>query len=94
MNAILHPKHKIQWLADAMDWSTFEKAFEPLYAKTGRPSHPIGVMVGCWMLKRLDHLGDETLMERWIETPYRPYFTGSDFIKHQPPVVPSDGRHS
>jgi len=75
-----------------MDWSPFEKAFEPLYAKTGRPAHPIGVMVGCLMLKRLDHLGDETLMERWIENPYRPYFTGSDVMKHAPPCDPSDWR--
>ncbi|MCY4254471.1 MAG: hypothetical protein OXC64_07030 [Flavobacteriaceae bacterium] len=41
-------------------------------------------------MKRLDHLGDETLMERWIENPYRPYFTGSDVMKHQPPCDPSD----
>ncbi|MCY4160652.1 MAG: hypothetical protein OXE77_02175 [Flavobacteriaceae bacterium] len=41
-NAILHPKHKIQWLADAIDWSPFENALEPLYAKTGRPAHPSG----------------------------------------------------
>jgi len=63
---------------------------EPLSAKTGRPAHPIRVMVGCWMLKRLDHRGDETLMDRWIEHPTMPYFTGSDVMKHQPPCDPSD----
>ena len=89
-NAILHPKHKIKLLADAIDWSFFENAFEPLYAQTGRPAHPIRVMVGCLMLKRLDHLGDETLMERWIENPTMQYFTGFDFMKHQPPCDPSD----
>ncbi len=47
-------------------------------------------MVGCWMLKRLDQLGDETLMERWIENPTMPYFTGFDFMNHQPPWDPSD----
>jgi len=93
LNAILHPKYKIQWLADAIDWSPFENAFEPLYAKTGRPAHPIGVMVGCWMLKRLDHRGDETLMEQWIENPTMPYFTGFDVMKHQPPCDPSDWSH-
>ncbi|MCY4299744.1 MAG: transposase [Flavobacteriaceae bacterium] len=93
MNAILHPKHKIQWLADAIDWSFFEKALEPLDAKTGRPSHRIRVMVGCLMLKRLDHLGDETLMDRWIEHPTMPYVTGSDVMNHQPPCDPSDLSH-
>ncbi|MCY4216816.1 MAG: hypothetical protein OXC92_07540 [Flavobacteriaceae bacterium] len=45
-------------------------------------------------MKRLDHRGDETLMDRWTENPYRPYFTGSDVMKHQSPGDPSDGRHS
>ena len=92
-NAILNPKHQIKWLADAIDWSFFEKAFEPLYAQTGRPAHPIGVMVGCLMLKRLYNLGDETLMDRWIENPTMQYFTGSDVMKHQPPCDPSDWSH-
>ncbi len=65
---------------------------EPLDAQTGRPAHPIGVMVGCWMLKRLDYRSVETLMERWIENPTMPYFTGSDVMKHGPPCDPSDGR--
>ncbi len=41
-------------------------------------------------MKRLDHRGDETLMDRWIENPYRPCFTGSDFMNHQPPGDSSD----
>ena len=93
LNAILHPKHQIQWLADAIDWSPFENALEPLDAKTGRPAHPIRVMVGCWMLKRLDYRGVETLMERGIENPTMTYFTGFDFMKHQHLGDPPDGRH-
>jgi len=73
-------------------WNT-ENALEPLSTKTGRPAHPIGVMVGCWMLKRRDHRGDETLMDRWIEHPTMPYVTGSDVMNHQPPCDPSDGSH-
>ena len=54
------------------------------------PSHPGD---GGWLdVKRLDHLGDETLMDRWIENPYRPYFTGFDVMNHQPPGDSSDGR--
>ncbi|MCY4266256.1 MAG: hypothetical protein OXC67_00005 [Flavobacteriaceae bacterium] len=47
-----------------MDGSFFENAFGSFDSPKGRPAHPIGVMVGCWMLKRRDHRGDETLMER------------------------------
>ncbi len=52
----------------------------------------MGVMVGCFMLKRLGHLGDQTLMDRWIEHPTMQYFTGFDVMKHQPPGDPSNGR--
>ena len=45
------------------------------------------------MLKRLDHRGDETLMERGIENPTMTYFTGFDVMKHQPLGDPPDGRH-
>ncbi|MCY4267961.1 MAG: hypothetical protein OXC67_08765 [Flavobacteriaceae bacterium] len=49
---------------------------EPLSTKTGRPAHPIRVMVGCWVLKRLDHRGDETFMEQWIENPLQAVLHG------------------
>ncbi|MCY4298957.1 MAG: hypothetical protein OXC61_06625 [Flavobacteriaceae bacterium] len=39
-NAILHPKHKIKWLADAMDWSFFENAFGSFDSPKGRPAKP------------------------------------------------------
>ena len=79
-------------LADAIDWSFFENALGSFYSPKGRPAKPIGVMLGCLMLKRLDHRGDETLMDRWIENPDMPYFTGSDVMKHQPPGDPTDWR--
>ena len=50
-------------------------------------------MVSCWMLKRLDYRGVETLMERGIENPTMTYFTGFDVMKHQPLGDPPDGRH-
>ena len=50
-------------------WGFFENAFALWYANKGRLAISIRVMVGWWILKRLDHLGDETLMERWIENP-------------------------
>ncbi|MCY4162109.1 MAG: transposase [Flavobacteriaceae bacterium] len=90
--AILHLKHNIKWLADAIDGAFFENAFALWYANKGRLAISIRVMVGCWILKRLDHLGDETLMERWIENPTMTSFTGLEFMKHQPPCDPSGER--
>ncbi len=70
----------------------FENAFGSFYSPKGPPAKPIGLMVGGCMLKRLYHLGGQTLMERWIEHPTLPYFTGVDVMKHQPPGDSSDGR--
>ncbi len=42
------------------------------------------------MLKRLDHLGDQTIMDCWIEHSTIQYFRGSDFMKHHSPGDSSD----
>jgi len=48
----LDQKHPLFVLENKIDWSVFEKAFEPLYCKdNGRPGKPIRLMVGLLMLK-------------------------------------------
>ena len=47
------PEHKLVLLADTIDWPYFENEFSPYYSEHGGPSVPIGVMVGCMMLKWL-----------------------------------------
>jgi hypothetical protein len=47
-----------------------EKEFAPLYGTKGRPSIPIRTIVGLLLLKQMYNLGDETIVERYLENPY------------------------
>ena len=85
--------HELTLLADRIEWGYFEKAFAPLYSKTGCPAMPIRFMVGCMMLKHMYNFGDETLAEAWVMNPYLQYFTGAAFFEHRFPCDPSDFVH-
>lgn len=86
-------QHELVLLADKIDWSYFENEFSEFYAKKGRPSMPIRLMVGCLMLKRIYNLGDETLVEAWKMNPYMQYFCGQSHFEHNFPCDPSDFVH-
>ena len=61
----LDQKHPLFVLANKIDWSVFEKAFEPLYCKdNGRPGKPIRLMVGLLMLKHIRNISDESVVEQ------------------------------
>ena len=85
--------HELVLLSDTIDWNYFEKEFSVYYSKTGRPSMPIRLMVGCLMLKRIYNLGDETLAEAWQMNPYMQYFCGMTYFEHHFPCDPSDFVH-
>lgn len=63
-------------LADTIDWSKYEKAFEKFYSKDGRPAKPIRLMVGLLLLKQLENLSDENVVLQWKRNPYYQYFCG------------------
>lgn len=86
-------RHELVLLADKIDWSCFEKEFEPLYSQLGAPSVPIRLMVGCLMLKHLYNLGDERIPEFWVRDVYFQYFCGGEFFEHEFPFDPSDFVH-
>jgi IS5 family transposase len=82
----LHQKHPLYLLANQIDWSVFEKAFEPLYsADRGRPGKPIRLMVGLLILKHIRNISDESVVEQWSENIYYQYFCGeSSFVPGVP----------
>lgn len=72
-------------LADAIDWSFFEKEFTSYYSEEGRPAKPIRLMVGLLLLKQLKNLSDEEMVLQWKQNPYFQYFCGeSEFQITQP----------
>ena len=85
--------HELVLLADKMEWSHLEKELSGYYSRSGRPSMPIRLMVGCLLLKRIYNLGDETLAEAWKMNPYMQYFCGMTHFEHHFPCDPSDFVH-
>ena len=63
-------------LADAIDWSRFEKSFARYYSKEGSPAKPIRLMVGLLLLKQVENLSDESVVLQWKRNPYYQYFCG------------------
>ncbi|MEZ4687528.1 MAG: IS5 family transposase [Bacteroidia bacterium] len=61
-----------------------------MYSSTGRPAHPVRLMVGLLILKQLEDLGDETVVEKWVENPYYQYFCGMDVFQWSQPIDPTD----
>ena len=70
LTSFIHPEHELCHLAKKIDWKSLEEEFGPLYGKVGRPSVPIRTIVGLLLLKQMYSLGDETVVERYLENPY------------------------
>lgn len=87
------PRQKLVKLAKAIPWQTFEEAFADRYSETGRPAKPIRLMVGLLLLKHLENLSDEVVVERWVQNPYYQLFCGMDQFQWDVPCDPSDLVH-
>ena len=89
----INPEHELCLLAKKINWDLLEKEFTPLYAKVGRPSIPIRTIVGLLLLKQIYDLGDETVMDRYIDSPYFQHFCGEIYFQYDYPFDPSDFVH-
>jgi len=93
LKEIINPNHELVILSNQIDWKEFENSFAELYSHTGQPGVPIRTMVGLLLLKRIYNLGDETVMEQWLQNPYFQYFCGESEFQWKPPCDPSDMVH-
>ena len=91
--SFINPEHELCLLAKKIDWANLEKAFAPLYGTVGRPSIPIRTIVGLLLLKQMYNLGDETVVERYLENPYWQHFCGEINFQYRLPFDPSDFVH-
>lgn len=85
----LNPKHPLLQLAKQIDWSVFDEAFSPLYSHLGKPSKHIRLMVGLSILKHMENLSDEVLVQRWVQDPYYQAFTGEVEFQWKLPCDPT-----
>jgi IS5 family transposase len=93
LTSFIHPEHELCLLAKKIDWDNLEKEFAPLYGKVGRPSIPIRTIVGLLLLKQMYNLGDETVVDRYLENPYWQHFCGEVYFQYKLPFDPSDFVH-
>jgi transposase, IS5 family len=86
----LNPVHPLLKLAKRIPWQRFEDEFAGLYSEAGRPAKPIRLMVGLLLLKQLENLSDERVVEAWVANPYFQAFCGETRFQWKFPCNPSD----
>jgi transposase, IS5 family len=91
--SFINPDHELCLLAKKINWDGLEKEFEPLYGTVGKPSIPIRTIVGLLLLKQMYNLGDETVVQRYLENPYWQHFCGEIYFQYRYPFDPSDFVH-
>lgn len=89
----LNHNHPLFILSNRVYWSMFEREFQPLYSKEGRPAKPIRLMVGLLILKHLRNLSDESVVEQWAENNYYQYFCGETSFRPGVPCEASELVH-
>jgi len=90
---ILNPKEPLYQLSEKIPWDEIEKEFAGYYVDFGRPAKPIRLMVSLLILKQMYNLGDETVVEQWVQNPYWQYFSGEKEFQWKFPLEPSDFVH-
>jgi len=93
LKEILNPKEPLYQLSEKIPWEEIEKEFEKYYVNFGRPAKPIRLMVSLLILKQIYNLGDETVVEQWVQNPYWQYFSGEREFQWKMPLEPSDFVH-
>ena len=89
----LDPKAPLLILAKRLPWEMFEREFSPLYAEVGRPAKPIRLMVGLLLLKQIENLSDERVVEAWVQNPYYQVFCGMEIFQWEFPCAASELVH-
>jgi len=87
---MLDPRQPLKKLAEKIPWERFEEGFSGLYSNTGRPAKPVRLMVGLLLLKQIENLSDEAVVERWAQNPYYQYFCGMEQFQWTLPCDPTD----
>ena len=93
LSSQLDPRQGLYRLANAIEWERFEAEFGSLYSEEGRPALPIRRMVGLLLLKSLQNLSDERVVEFWSLSAYAQYFCGEREMQWGLPCEPSELVH-
>lgn len=86
----LNPRAPLLELSRRIPWDVFEKEFADFYKEGGRPAKPIRLMVGLLILRQMENLSDEKVVEVWVQNPYYQAFCGERVFQWRFPCDPSD----
>lgn len=90
LDSFINMKHPLVKMADNMQWDQFDVHWASLFSTDGGPvGTPSRMVAGLFMLKHMEALSDERLLEQWVANPYYQYFCGELTFQHKPPVVPT-----
>lgn len=86
----INMKHPLVRMADSMQWEIFENHWKGLHSDAGGPmANPGRRVAGLLMLKHMEALSDERMVEAWVSNPYYQYFCGETRFQHRPPSNPA-----
>jgi IS5 family transposase len=87
LKAISNLHHPLVKLANQFNWDAFEQQLQSTYAPVmGAPGINTRLMVALHFLKHQHDLSDEEVVAKWVENPYRQFFSGTQFFSHQAPI--------
>ncbi len=81
----LDPKNRYMLLKDEIDWSRLVSDTSVYYKKNGRKSLPLRTMLGLSIVKYIDDLSDEKVIQLYLENPYIQAFCGQVEFQKNPP---------
>ena len=83
-------EHPLVRMADGMSWEIFEEYWGKQFSDAGGPMANSGRRVAALlMLKHMEAISGERLMEVWVTSPYFQYFSGETRFQHRPTVNPT-----
>jgi len=82
--------HPLVRLANIMQWEIFDNHWSASHSNKGGPRANSGRRVAVLLLlKHMEALSDQRLMQHWVINPYYQYFCDETHFQHRPPVDPT-----
>ena len=90
LKAFIDLNHPLVLLGDRLNWQMFETYWTEQFSAAGGPkAHPARLVAGLLMLKHMEGVSDERLIQLWVTNPYYQYFCGELHFQHKPPIDPT-----
>ena len=87
----LNPSHDLVILSRKIPWDYLEEELSGLYHKRMvRSAKPIRLIVGLLILKQMENLSDERIVDAWVMNPYMQYFCCETQFQWHYPCDPTD----